>query len=135
MSEDFDPLTTESTATLISHQGIVILMLVIVALGTIAGFAFGGKGFGFGILFGGCLSLANYFWLDRSTRAIFGETATATTGILAVKYILRYVAIGLILLLVYWTGVMPITAVIAGLSAFAIAVVVQGLKNIISSSI
>ena len=133
MSDDFDPLTTESTATLITHRGILIIMSVLVIAGSIIGFVFGGQAFGFGILFGGILSFANYFWLERSTRAIFAENAIATTGILAAKYILRYAAIGLILLGVYMIGAFPVAAVILGLASFAFAVVIQGLKNIFSS--
>lgn len=135
MSEDTDPSTTESTAILISHSGILIVMFGVVLVGAIAGFAFGGRAFGFGVLFGGMLSFANYFWLDRSTRAIFDQAASSSTGILAAKYILRYAALGLILLLVHLMGAFPITAVVAGLSAFALAVVIQGLKNIFTSSL
>jgi hypothetical protein len=134
MGEDFDPLTTESSVMPISHKGILIVMSVVIAAMAIAGFAFGGKFFGIGVLFGGVLSFANYFWLDRSTRAIFSETAVASTGILAAKYILRYAAIGLVLLLVHLTGAFPVAAVILGLASFAFAVVIQGLKNIFSSS-
>ncbi len=135
MGEDFDPLTTESTATLISNRGIVIVMIVLIVSGTIAGFTFGGRGVGAGVLTGGILSVVNYFWLERSTRALFDNRAASTTSLLAAKYILRYVAIGAVLLAIYLTGAVPIAAVIAGLSAFAIAVVVQGLKNIITSSL
>lgn len=132
MAEDFDPVTTDVAA--ISHRGILIIMAVLVAVGTVCGFVFGGARFGFGVVFGGAMSFANYVWLDRSTRAMFQPTAIATSGILAAKYIFRYVAIGSVLLLVYLTGAFPMTAVILGLAAFAIAVVIQGLKNIISST-
>ena len=135
MSEDFDPLTTESSVQSISHRGILIVMGAVVVLGTIAGFIFGGKAFGFGVIFGGVLSFVNYFWLERSTRAMIIQASMASTGLLAAKYILRYVAIGAVLLLVYITNAFPVAAVIAGLSAFAIAVVLQGLKNIFSSSL
>jgi hypothetical protein len=134
MGEELDPLTTESM-TAVSHRGILIIMVVLVAVGSLAGFVFGGSRFGFGVLFGGVLAFANYLWLDRSTKAIFNQTAMASTGILAAKYILRYVAIGIVLLLIYMTGALPVAAVILGLAAFAFAVVIEGLKNIISSSI
>ncbi|MEO6051644.1 MAG: ATP synthase subunit I [Pyrinomonadaceae bacterium] len=134
MSDDLDPLTNESTATPISHRGILMVMAIVIIAAAIAGFVFDGKAFGLGVLFGGVLSFANYFWLERSTRAIFSQTALATTGILAAKYILRYAAIGLILLLVYKTDAFPIAAVILGLASFAFAVVIQGLKNIFLST-
>ncbi|MFM9905967.1 MAG: ATP synthase subunit I [Pyrinomonadaceae bacterium] len=135
MSEDIDPLTIESTPTPISHRGILIVMAGVVAAGAVAGFVFGGVNFGFGVIFGGILSFANYFWLERSTRAMFDQAVLASTGLLAAKYILRYVAIGAVLLLVYVTNAFPVAAVILGLSAFAFAVVIQGLKNIFSGSV
>lgn len=134
MGEELHPLTTDKSTRPISHRDILIVMGVVVVVSTIAGFIFGGKAFGFGVIFGGLLSYANYFWLDRSTRAMFVNAEMASTGLLAAKYILRYVALGAVLLLVYLSGITPVAAVILGLSAFALAVVLQGLKNIISSS-
>ena len=134
MGEDIDPLTTEGAGTQISHRSILILMLLLIVVGSGAGFAFGGRFWGFGVAFGGALSIINYFWLERSTRAMFAQSAMASTGLLAAKYILRYVAIGAVLLLIYMTGALPVAAVILGLAAFAFAVVLQGLKNIFSST-
>ncbi len=134
MGENSDSLTTDENTQQISHRGILIVMGAVVVLSTIAGFVFGGKAFGFGVIFGGILSFVNYFWLERSTRAMFVNAEMASTGLLAAKYILRYVALGAVLLLIYITDIAPVAAVILGLSAFALAVVIQGLKNIISSS-
>ena len=134
MGEDIDPLTTESTAALITNRGIVIMMLALIVIGTVAAFAIGGSGFGAGVLIGGILAVINYFWLEQSTRALFEQRAVSSATLLAAKYILRYVAIGAVLLLIYMTGAVPIVAVILGLSAFAIAVVLQGLKSIFTSS-
>jgi len=135
MGEDLDPLTTESTARTISHRGILIVMATVIVLAAIAGGVFAGPNFALGVLFGGAISFANYFWLDRSTKAMFDQAAIASTGILAAKYILRYAALGTVLLAVYLTNAFPIVAVILGLSAFAFAVVVQGLKNIFTSTL
>ena len=134
MSGDLDPLTTDESTQSISHRGILIVMGAVIVVAAIAGFILGGKAFGFGVIFGGVLSFVNYFWLERSTRAMFVNAEMASTGLLAAKYILRYVALGAVLLLIYMTGIIPVAAVILGLSAFALAVVIQGLKNIISSS-
>ena len=134
MGEDIDPLTTESGVKAISHRGILIVMSVLIVVGGIGGFVFVSKPFGFGVIFGGILAYANYFWLERSTRAMFVNADMASTGLLAAKYILRYIALGAVLLLIYMVNVIPVAAVILGLSAFAFAVVIQGLKNIISSS-
>ena len=109
------------------------MMAALVVLGTVLGLILGGTGFGSGVLFGGILSFMNYLWLDRSTRGMLGEpTPMATTGILAMKYFLRYAAILAVLVLIFWTDVLPVTAVILGLSAFAFAVVAEGMKSIFS---
>ena len=131
MGEDLDPLTIDSQP--MSHRGILLVMAVLVIVGSLAGLAFAGTRAGVGVLVGGILAFANYFWLERSTRAIFQTDAMASTGILAAKYILRYVAIALVLLAIYLTGILPLAAVIAGLGAFALAVVVHGLRSIFTS--
>jgi nitrate reductase NapE component len=134
MGEDLDPLTTESTASLITNRGIIIGMLSVIAICVVGGFAIMGRAFGAGVLIGGVLAIINYFWLERSTRALFDQSAVSSPMLLAAKYILRYAVLGGVLWLIYAVGVVPIGAVILGLSAFAIAVVLQGLKNIFSSS-
>ena len=134
MGEDLDGLTTVSTVSEISNRGIVTFMVALILLGTIGGIVFGGRGIGSGVLIGGIMAVVNYFWLERSTRALFEQRAASASVLLAAKYILRYAAIGAVLLLLYVTEVVPILAVIGGLSTFALAVVIQGLKNIFTSS-
>ncbi len=120
-------------SSVMSGRGILIMMAVIVAGVAVAGFIFGGTAFGIGVLLGGGLSFVNYLWLARSTRAMFAENALPeTTATLAIKYFLRYAVILCLLLAIFWTNVLPVTAVILGLSAFAFAVVVHGVKSIFS---
>lgn len=136
MGENIDPLVTDSKTERLSHRGILVSMGLIVLVGAFIGYAFQGLRFSLGIVIGGLLALGNYLWLDRSTRAIF-DTAASTgphsAAWLAVKYILRYMVMGAVLLLIYLTDAFPVTAVIAGLGAFAAAVVIEGLKNIFTS--
>ena len=133
MGENLDPLITDSGVKPISHRGILVVMAAVAIAGALLGFVLQGTRFGVGILFGGVLAFINYLWLERTTRLVFENTAVSSAGWLAAKYILRYVAIGAVLLLIYLTGVLPVTAVIAGLAAFAVAVVIQGLMNIFKS--
>lgn len=133
MGEDIDPLTTGSSIEPLSHRGILAVMAAVVVAGALLGSALQGTRFGIGVLFGGVLAFANYLWLERSTRAIFDNAAISSAGWLATKYILRYVALGAVLLAVHMTDVLPVIAVIAGLGAFAVAVVIKGLKDIFKS--
>ncbi len=118
-----------------TNRGILISMVAVLAIAAAAGFAFAGMRFGIGVLLGGGLAFINYYWLERSTRTMMtDENALASTGTLAIKYVLRYFGIGALLLIVFWTGVLPVAAVIAGLATFAAAVVAQGIKSIFTSS-
>ena len=137
MGEESPALPTEApVTTIISHRRLLIEMAALIAVGSIAGFVFGGLSFGFGVLFGGALAFLNYYWLKRSTAAIFEKaTSGSSAAFVSLKFILRYVTVGLVILAVHFSGVMPAVAVIAGLSAFAIAVVVDGLISIFRRNI
>jgi hypothetical protein len=129
MAEDLDPLATEGAV--ISNRSILITMAALVGLGSVAGLFVGGPRAGVGVFFGGLLGFANYWWLDRVTKAMFSPDGVTSSGLLAAKYVSRYVVIGGILLLVYLSGAVPVAAVIAGLGAFALAVVIQGIRSIL----
>lgn len=134
MGEELDPLTIAGQPKPIRHRGILLAMAAITVIAAAAGFVFGGAQFGFGVIFGGVLAFVNYFWLDRSTKAIFAAEASSSIAILALRYLLRYAAIGGVIFLVYVTGAFPVAAVILGLAIFAFAVVFEGLKNIFTTS-
>jgi len=133
MVDESPALSSETPATAnISHGRLLIEMAVLIAVGTVIGFIFGGVRFGFGVLFGGGLAFVNYYWLKRSTAAIF-EKAVSGGGQgwwLPLRFISRYFALGAVILAVHFSGLMPAAAVIAGLAAFAIAVVLDGFISI-----
>lgn len=135
MSDEFVPLTSEDRLPPeLSHRRILVLMAAIIFAGAIAGFVFASASFGAGVLVGGVMSFINYFWQRNSTRAIFAQAANGEKPmLLAVRYILRYVILGLVLWLFHATGAFPITAVVLGLAAFAFAIVVEGTIGIFTS--
>ena len=138
MGDESPALTSEATAGAnISHRRLLIEMAVLIAVGTVIGFVFGGVRFCVGVLFGGALAFANYFWLKRSTAAVFESALSGGTGgwWLPVNFIGRYFALGAVILAVHFSGLMPAAAVIAGLAAFAIAVVVDGFISIFRRNI
>ena len=134
MDEESDLLTDNGQPPhVITRRRLIVWMTAFVVIASTAGFIFGSARFGWGILVGGILAFANFFWLDRSTKTIFENAVSGILpGLLAVRYILRYVALGLILWLIYRTDVVPVVAVIVGLSAFAMAVVAEGISSIFS---
>lgn len=137
MDEESPSLPTNEPANAsISHKRLLIEMAVLIALGAIAGFIFGDVRFGFGVLFGGVLAFLNYFWLKRSTAAIFEKAISGDRArFLPLWFISRYLAIGLVILAVHFSGAIPATAVILGLAAFAFAVVIDGLIRIFKRDI
>ena len=136
MGDDSEPLTNyESPAAAISHRRILYKMAGVIAAGTIAGFAFVSVSTGFGVLIGGILAIANYFWQKHSLKAIFDRAIDGKKSrFLALRYILRYIVLGAALAIIYLTQTVSIYAVIFGLSSFAIAVMIEGLTSIFSSS-
>ncbi len=129
MDEEIEPVTAGDSV--VTHRGILITMAAIVAAAAAAGAVFSGPRFSIGVVFGGLLAVGNYIWLDRVTRAIFSPDSGRSSAALAAKYLLRYFVLGGVLLLVYLTGALPMPAVILGLAAFALAVVIAGLRNIV----
>ena len=117
-----------------SHSRILLIMAAVVALTAIAGGAIYGRAAATGVLLGGILAWINFRWLDSSTRAMMIEPIAATTPILAMKYVFRYLLIAAVLFGFWYYNVLPVAAMIAGLSSFAVAVVIKGFTDIITTS-
>jgi len=113
MSDQGDDLTDESNSlAVISHRGILVKMGVVVGVGAILGFAFVSAKAGTGLLVGGVLAFANYFWQRHSLKVIFDRAVDGKqTRFLALRYILRYVALGAALALIYLSQTVSIVAV------------------------
>jgi hypothetical protein len=133
MSEDIEP--TAEAAEIIrppSHERILWIMAILGIAGGIAGFAFGSLEFGLGILVGTALAFVNYYWLKSSLRKIFSAAESGEKPrMLAGKYFLRYIILGIVVAVIYMTGVLPIVAVVLGMAGFGFAVVIEGLIRII----
>jgi len=134
MGEEPQPLTTEAELRH-SNRGILYLMFAVVVVMTIAAAPFYGLRSALGVIVGGLLAWLNFRWLDSSTRAILVDPLVATTPILAMRYVIRYVLIAAVLLVIYYYDLLPVVAVIAGLGSFALAVVLRGLKSIFTGSL
>jgi hypothetical protein len=110
-------------------------MAVVIVVETVIGLALFSTRAGLGILLGGVMAFANYYWQRHSLKAIFDMAVEGTQArFLALRYILRYIVIGAVLGLIYLTGTVSIVGVIFGLASFSIAVVVEGFTNIFASS-
>jgi hypothetical protein len=133
MGEESEPLTTEAELRR-SNRGILVVMVGVVLIAAVVAELLYGASAAVGVLLGGALAWLNFRWLDSSTRAMMITPELATTPILAMKYVLRYVLIGVVIFGIWYYDLLPVAAVIAGLASFAIAVVLRGLKSIFTSS-
>ncbi|MEZ5345045.1 MAG: ATP synthase subunit I [Pyrinomonadaceae bacterium] len=117
-----------------SHRRILWLMMLVTLFAAAAGSVFSSLIFGFGIITGGVLSFVNYYWLKFSLKKIFdGAAEGRKPGLFGAQYILRFMAFGLLLAIIYLTNVLPMTAVLLGLASFAFAVVIEGILRIFGS--
>ena len=113
----------------------MLVMAGLIVIGAIAAAVLVEGRAGGGIVFGGIMSFVNYFWQRRSTRSLFEVAASGQKPTFpALKYIARYLVMGSIVAFFFVTEVLPVAAVILGLSALAFAVVVEGIIGIFTSS-
>jgi hypothetical protein len=123
MSEEIEPSVGPS-----SHQRILLIMAALGVAGGVAGAILHSAGFGLGVLIGTALAFANYYWLKISLQKIFKAAESGERPrMLAGRYFLRYIVIGVVVAAIYLTEMVPIIPVILGLAAFGFAVVLEGL--------
>jgi len=136
MSEDSDSFTIDHSASpSISHRRILWTLAAVTIIGGLAGFIFASWQFGLGVIFGGILSFVNYYWLKISLKRIFDNAIASgiKPRFLVIRYFGRYLTLGVILTIVFLTEIVPVVAVILGLSGFAAAIVIEGLILLFSS--
>lgn len=85
-----------------------------------------------GLLLGGLLSLFNHHWLRNSLAAVFGAPAIAgkRPRLSAARYVLRYFVIACVMASAYMLNLVSLPATLAGLCAFAAAVMVEAFTQL-----
>jgi hypothetical protein len=79
---------------------------------------------------GGLLSLLNHHWLRSSSAAAFSVVIYGTKPKLKLaQYILRYFVVAAIVFIAYKLNVVSLTATIAGLCSFVIALFAEALRE------
>jgi hypothetical protein len=112
------------------EKRIFLTMAAAVALAVFASLPFGQWRVSAGLLLGGLLSLLNHYWLSTSTSAVFSVIAEGTKPRLRVTtYILRYLVIASVVYLAYKLHLVSLTATIAGLCSFVIALFVEAFRE------
>jgi hypothetical protein len=128
MSDESGPEVTNENVAPLSLGRILVLMAAVIVLGSVVSAVTAGFGFALGVLLGGAVSFANYFWLKRSLTEIFeriirdGEKPRFLSG----AYVFRYLALGGVIAVVLLTDAVPFTAFVLGLASLAFAVMIEG---------
>jgi hypothetical protein len=105
-------------------------MMVAVVLAVIISLPFAQWRVTAGFLLGGLLSLLNHRWLSSSTAAAFSVIAHGKRPQLKVtKYILRYLVIATVVFFAYKFDIVSLTATIAGLCTFVVALFVEAFRE------
>jgi hypothetical protein len=135
MSENSQPIAEEQENFVpLTHRRILIVMGTVAAFGSLFGLIFVSWQFGLGVFIGGILSFVNYYWLKFSLKKIFEQAVGGEKPrFLGLRYLFRYLILGVALTVVFLTETIPVVAVIAGLSSFALAIVIEGFIRIFSS--
>jgi len=135
MSDDFEPIAVEQENFVpLTHRRILIVMAAVAISGSLLGLIFISRPFGLGVLIGGILSFVNYYWLKFSLKKIFAQVADGEKPrFLGLRYLFRYIVLGVVLTIVFLTETIPVVAVIAGLASFAIAIIIEGFIRIFLS--
>jgi hypothetical protein len=85
-----------------------------------------------GLLLGGVLAFFNHHWLRTSLRAIFGNAAKAgrRPKLGAARYVLRYFVMAAVVASAYMLDLVSIAAVLAGMCAFAAAIMIEAFTQL-----
>jgi hypothetical protein len=81
--------------------------------------------FTLGLMLGGALALLNFKWLHASLRAVLEDGERKPPPGTAMKFIFRWVVIGLVIYIASSTGYFDTIAIFAGLFAPAVAAMVE----------
>ena len=137
MSEISEPVTTEENrnAPRLSHRRVLWIMAVVLAIAVAVSLIYAERNFTFGLITGGVLAFVNYYWLKLSLKNIFDKMTAGgeKPRFLAARYFFRYATLGTVVAVVFITKIVPVDAVLLGLSSIAPAVVIEGFIRIFTS--
>jgi len=82
-----------------------------------------------GLLVGGLLALFSHSWLKNSAAAAIRLSTGGQPQFRLAQFILRYVVVAAVVFSCYTLDVISLTAVLAGLSSFVVAILVEALRE------
>ena len=83
-----------------------------------------------GLLVGGLLALFSHRWLKQSAAAAVGMSiGGAAPRLRLAQFLLRYVVIGAMVFSLYQLDLLSLTATLAGMSTFVVAIFVEAIRE------
>ncbi len=127
MSDNFEIITDEPTTIVpLSHVRILWIMAVVLIVAVIVSFFLADGRVTSGLMLGGILSFINYYWLKTALRSVFEKAVGGgKPRFLIGKYMLRYFAVGAVIVFVALTKIVSVVALIGGLLVFAAAILIE----------
>ncbi len=121
MSDETKPFVVAETSAV--EKRLWRLMLASLVIGIGLSLILADSQFTAGIAIGGSLAMLNFWLLQNSVRGIF-RTQSNT---FAIKFFLRYVVIGLVILLFYYLKTVSIIGILLGISCFVVALMIEAM--------
>jgi hypothetical protein len=105
-------------------------MAIVTALSVVVSAVIGPWRFTTGLLLGGLLALFSHRWLKNSAAAMIELSATGGTARLRLaQFLLRYIVIAAVIYSVYQLNLISLPAVLAGMSSFVVALLVEACRE------
>ena len=96
---------------------------------TLAGWALFSAKVGLGALAGGCIAIANFFWIRNVLQRILGLLPARATMYAQLRYVARLCLTGVVLYFVITSGRFSLAALFIGLSVIVINIIALSLYS------
>lgn len=113
--------------TIVSSTFALLSILIII------GFVFFDSKFAFGILAGGCIAIANFFWLNSILKRVLGLDLLSPTRFTTIRFILRFSLTAFALYYLLVNSSVSITGLFIGLSVIVITFITSILVRLVRS--
>ena len=96
---------------------------------TVAGWILFSRQVGLGALVGGCIAIANFFWIRNVMQRILGQPSGRATLYAQIRFIARLTITGLLLYFIITSGWFSLLGVFVGLSVIVINIIALSLYS------
>ena len=103
--------------------------LGLMAFLALAGWALFSLQVGLGALAGGCIAIANFFWIRNVLQRILGQLPANATAYAQLRYIARLSVTALLLYVIITSGWFSLAGLFVGLSVIVINIIVLSLYS------